>query len=189
MPSRGLLPSGVVARQTPVVESTAASALSARWLLLAILTWSYGAGAFEMLGLSPLSPSLVDGFGLTRFQVAFIVPSIYLGGLLFSLPGGRLADRIGVRPSFLGGLGLGALGLLAAALSPNFPTFLFCLHSCRSGILYASANRRARLQCSGRAEALDPWGRGRYNPARARKLGANQHTRRNANEGIQEADV
>ncbi len=46
---------------------------------------------FGMLGISPLSPSLVDGFGLTRLQVALIVPAIYLGGLLFSLPGGRLA--------------------------------------------------------------------------------------------------
>src|SRR5712671_3125667 len=76
----------------------------ARWRLLAILTTSYGAGAFGMLGISPLSPSLVEGFGLTRFQVAFLIPSIYLSGLLFSLPGGRLADRLGVRPAFLLGL-------------------------------------------------------------------------------------
>jgi MFS transporter, ACS family, aldohexuronate transporter len=100
---------------------------STRWLLLSILTASYGAGAFGMLGLSPLSPSLVDGFGLTRLQLAFMVPSIYLGGLLFSLPAGRLADHVGVRPSFLGGLALGAVGLLAAALSPSFVMFLLCL--------------------------------------------------------------
>jgi MFS family permease len=99
----------------------------ARWLLLAVLTTSYGAGAFGMLGISPLSPSLVEGFGLTRLQVAFIVPSIYVGGLFFSLPGGRLADRLGVRKSFLGGLALGAAGLAAAAWSPGFPTFLLSL--------------------------------------------------------------
>jgi len=104
-----------------------------RWRLLAALTASYGAGAFGMLGLSPLSPSVVDGFGLTRLQVAFIVPSIYLGGLLFSLPGGRLADRVGVRPSFLGGLALGAAGLLAGAVSPTFPTFLLCLFLAGTG--------------------------------------------------------
>ena len=95
------------------MSPTAAPAPSTRWFLLGLLTTSYGAGAFGMLGISPLSPSLVDGFGLTRLQVAFLVPSIYLGGLLFSLPGGRLADRLGVRPSFLGGLALGAVGLLA----------------------------------------------------------------------------
>ena len=109
------------------MSSTAAPPLSGRWLLLTILTASYGAGAFGMLGFSPLSPSLLEGFGLSRLEVAFIVPAIYLGGLFFSLPGGRLADRIGVRPSFLGGLAMGSLALLAAALSPTFPAFLFCL--------------------------------------------------------------
>ena len=85
--------------------------MATRWLLLAILTASYGAGAFGVLGISPLSPSLVTGFGLTRLELALIVPSIYLAGLLFSLPGGRLADRLGARPSLLGGLLIGAAGL------------------------------------------------------------------------------
>jgi MFS family permease len=98
-----------------------------RWRLLAILTASYGAGAFGMLGVSPLSPSLVHGFALSRLEVAFIVPSIYVGGLLFSVPAGRLADRIGVRPTLLGGLAVGGLALVAAAASPVFPAFLFCI--------------------------------------------------------------
>ena len=110
-----------------------APALSTRWRLLTVLTMSYGAGAFGMLGISPLSPSLVEGLGLTRFQVAFLVPSIYLSGLLFSLPGGRLADRLGVRPSFLGGLAVAAIGLIAAALAPGFLAFLFCLFVAGSG--------------------------------------------------------
>ena len=101
--------------------------MASRWFLLAILTGSYGAGAFGVLGISPLSPSLVAGFGLTRLQVALLVPAIYLGGLLFSLPGGRLADRVGARPSLLGGLLVGAAGLAAGALSPGFTTFLLCL--------------------------------------------------------------
>jgi MFS transporter, ACS family, hexuronate transporter len=101
--------------------------VAARWFLLAVLTASYGAGAFGMLGISPLSPSLVEGFALSRLQVAFIVPSIYVGGLFFSLPGGRLADRLGVRKSLLGGLALGAAGLVAGAWANGFPTFLFSL--------------------------------------------------------------
>jgi len=117
----------------PAAAASAAPALPARWRLLTVLTASYGAGAFGMLGISPLSPSLVEGLGLTRFQVAFLVPSIYLSGLLFSLPGGRLADRLGVRPAFLGGLAVGAIGLLAAALAPGFLAFLFCLFVAGSG--------------------------------------------------------
>lgn len=80
-----------------------------------------------MLGISPLSPSLVEGFRLTRLQVALIVPSVYLGGLFFSMPGGRLADRIGVRRSLLGGLAVGAGGLALASAVPGFTGFLICL--------------------------------------------------------------
>jgi MFS family permease len=98
-----------------------------RWPLLTVLTWSYGLGAFGVLGVSPLSPSLMEGLGLSRFELAFIVPSIYIGGLVFSLPGGHLVDRLGVRPTLLGALAVGGAGLLAAALAPHFVLFLLGL--------------------------------------------------------------
>ena len=104
-----------------------APATPRRWLLLTLLTVAYGMGAFGMLGVSPLAPSLVDGLRLSRLDVAFIVPSVYLGGLFFSLPAGHLADRWGVRPTFLGGLSLGAGGLALAAAAPRFSMFLGCL--------------------------------------------------------------
>jgi MFS family permease len=95
-----------------------------RWSVLAVLTGAYGLGAVGMLGVSPLTPSLMDGFGLDRLEVAFIVPSVYIGGLLFSLPGGHLADRWGVRPTLLGALMMGGAGLLGAAGAPSFLAFL-----------------------------------------------------------------
>lgn len=98
-----------------------------RWPLLAFLTTAYGLGAFGMLGVSPLTPSLVEGFHLSRLDVAFIVPCVYLPGLFFSLPAGHLADRLGVRPTFLGGLALAAAGLALAAAAPLFWLFLACL--------------------------------------------------------------
>ena len=45
-------------------------------------------GAFGMLGVSPLAPSLVEGFRLSRLDVAFIVPSVYPGGLLLAFAAG-----------------------------------------------------------------------------------------------------
>lgn len=104
-----------------------------RWTLLTVLTAAYGMGAFGMLGASPLTPSLVDGFALTRLEVAFIVPSVYVGGLLFSLPGGHLADRWGVRPTLLGALAVGGVGLLVAAAAPRFALFLLGLVIAGSG--------------------------------------------------------
>jgi MFS transporter, ACS family, hexuronate transporter len=98
-----------------------------RWSLLTFLTVAYGLGAFGMLGVSPLTPALVESFRLSRLDVAFIVPCVYLPGLFFSLPAGHLADRLGVRPTFLGGLALAALGLGLAAAAPRFWLFLACL--------------------------------------------------------------
>lgn len=98
-----------------------------------MLTCAYGLGAFGMLGVSPLSPALMDGFGLSRLDIAFIVPSVYVGGLLFALPGGHVADRWGVRPTLLGALAVGGLGLAVAALAPRFVVFLLCLVFAGSG--------------------------------------------------------
>ena len=101
--------------------------MARRWRLLAVLTFLYGVGAFALLGVSPLSPFLLEGFGLTRFQVGLLVPAVYLGGLVFSVPAGRLADRFGLRLCLAGGLTLGGLLLLAAAGTPTFAAFLACL--------------------------------------------------------------
>jgi len=98
-----------------------------------VLTCAYGLGAFGMLGVSPLSPALMQGFALSRLDVAFIVPSVYVGGLLFSLPGGHVADQWGVRPTLLGALVMGGVGLLAAAMAPHFFVFLLCLAFAGSG--------------------------------------------------------
>jgi MFS family permease len=104
-------------------------------------------GAFGMLGVSPLLPNLVEGFRLTRLDVAFVVPSVYLGGLLSSLPAGHLADRWGVRlllgaPAF--GLGLEARDSYAAAWA------VFAALSALVALLMALAGGAIHREC-GRA--------------------------------------
>jgi hypothetical protein len=59
---------GTVGCRVPAGALLPSSGVATRWFLLMILTGSYGAGAFGMLGISPLSPSLVEGFGLTRLR-------------------------------------------------------------------------------------------------------------------------
>ena len=91
------------------------SGVATRWYLLTILTGSYGAGAFGMLGISPLSPSLIEGFGLTRLQVAlmdlFPAPErgvamgikqmgLTLGGIASALVLPRVAAALGWRVAF-----------------------------------------------------------------------------------------
>ena len=101
--------------------------MARRWALLAVLTFLYGVGAFALLGVSPLSPFLLEGFRLTRLQVGLLIPAVYVGGLVLSVPAGRLADRFGLRVCLAGGLCLGGLVLLAAAVTPTFAAFLACL--------------------------------------------------------------
>lgn len=101
--------------------------MARRWTLLAVLTFLYGVGAFALLGVSPLSPFLLQGFRLTRFQVGLLIPAVYVGGLVLSVPAGRLADRFGLRACLAGGLTLGGLVLLAASATPSFAAFLACL--------------------------------------------------------------
>jgi sugar phosphate permease len=98
-----------------------------RWSILAILTAAYGAGAFGVLGASPLSPFLLRAFALTRVEIGLLLPAVYLSGLVFSLPAGRLADRFGPRSCLLGGLLLAGAMLVAGALVPTFPALLACL--------------------------------------------------------------
>lgn len=112
--------------------------MARRWMLLGVLTFLYGAGAFALLGVSPLSPFLLEGFGLTRFQVGLLIPAVYVGGLVFSVPAGRLADRFGLRVCLGGGLVLGGLGLLAGAAMPGFSAFLACLVI--AGVGWSSVN-------------------------------------------------
>ena len=135
-----------------------------RWLLLTLLTSGYGAGAFGMLGISPLSPSLVEGFGLSRLQVAFLVPSVYLGGLFFALPGGRLADRLGVRPSLLGGLALGRrrpVRRRVLAVLPRLPALpVRGRHRLERGQSRARQGHHGRLPAL--TSAASPWASSRW---------------------------
>lgn len=116
-------------KSTP--QSTTAERLAcfrvSRWPLLALLTSLYSVGAFGFLGVSPLSPFLLDGLSLTRFHVGLLLPAVYLGGLVFSIPAGRLADRWGVRVCLTGGLMLGGIMMLVGAAAPSFAAFLGCL--------------------------------------------------------------
>ncbi|MEK7371318.1 MAG: MFS transporter [candidate division NC10 bacterium] len=77
-----------------------------------------------MLGVSPLSPRLLEAFALSRLEVGLLLPAAYIGGLVFALPGGYLADRVGVRAAFVGGLLITGGPLVGAALAPSFPAFL-----------------------------------------------------------------
>ncbi|HKB25266.1 MAG TPA: MFS transporter [Methylomirabilota bacterium] len=95
--------------------------------VLTLATLAHALGALAALAVAPLSPLLLDAFGLSRLQVGLLLPAVYLGGVLMSLPAGWLTDRFGVR----GNLGLGQVltgaMVILAALSSGFGAMLACL--------------------------------------------------------------
>lgn len=95
--------------------------------VLTLATLAHALGALAALAVAPLSPFLLDAFGLSRLQVGLLLPAVYLGGVLMSLPAGWLTDRFGVR--FTLGLGQALTGamIVLAASSPSFGAMLACL--------------------------------------------------------------
>jgi MFS family permease len=89
-----------------------------------LVTLAHSLSALSVLSVAPLSPFLLEAFHLSRAQVGFLLPAIYLGGVVMSLPAGWLTDRLGVRLTLLLGQGLTGVMIGVAALSQEFPTFL-----------------------------------------------------------------
>ena len=69
--------------------------------------------------ITPLLPSYVDEFGLSKTEAGILVGAFPLGTLIGSLPGGWLAARLGVKPTVLIGLAGLAASSLAFAFAPG----------------------------------------------------------------------
>jgi len=98
-----------------------------RWAVLVLVTLAHALGALAVLSVAPLSPFLLDALHLSRAQVGLLLPAVYLGGVLMSLPAGWITDRLGVRVTL--GVGQAVIGVLVlvAALAGSLGTLLACL--------------------------------------------------------------
>src|SRR5262245_46554351 len=63
-----------------------------RWTMLALVTLAHAGGSLAVLSVAPLTPFLREAFHLSRVQVGLLVPAVYLGGVLMSLPAGWFTD-------------------------------------------------------------------------------------------------
>jgi MFS transporter, ACS family, aldohexuronate transporter len=98
-----------------------------RWSVLALVTVAHALGALSVLSVAPLSPFLLDAFELSRAQVGLLLPAVYLGGVMMSLPAGWLTDRLGVRLTLGGGLLLIGALVMAASWTRSVPALLGAL--------------------------------------------------------------
>ena len=98
-----------------------------RWAVLVLITLAHALGALAVLSVAPLSPFLLDALHLSRAQVGLLLPAVYLGGVLMSLPAGWLTDRLGVRLTLGAGQAVIGILMLVAALAGSLRTLLACL--------------------------------------------------------------
>src|SRR5687768_544034 len=98
-----------------------------RWPILALVTVAHALGALSVLSVAPLAPFLLEALELSRAQVGLLLPAVYLGGVVMSLPAGWLTDRLGVRLTLGGGLLVLGVLVLAASWARTLPGLLGAL--------------------------------------------------------------
>lgn len=86
-----------------------------RWVLWSFMLWGIGEGLWMFI-----QPLYVKSLGATPEQAGRVIGMWGLGRLLFILPAGILADRLGPRKLLLPGWYLGLAGVLIIALAPNW---------------------------------------------------------------------
>jgi MFS family permease len=91
------------------------------------VTLAHALGSLAVLSVAPLTPFLHEAFRLSRAQVGLLLPAVYLGGVLMSLPAGWLSDRHGVRRTLALGEALTGAMVLLAALAWGFGGLLAAL--------------------------------------------------------------
>ncbi len=98
-----------------------------RWSALALVTVVHALGSASVLAVAPLAPFILDALGLSRVQVGFLLPAVYLGGVLMSVPAGWLTERLGVRAPLVLGQVVAGVCVVLAALGAGFPLLLVLL--------------------------------------------------------------
>ena len=110
---------------------------NARSLFLLILTIF-----FYMVGFNSIetffSSYAVNTLGLKESNAAFILSASYISFIIFAIPSGMLAARIGRKKTMLAGLAVFAVGLLVAFFLPNVPVVIGILVV--GGIAWAAIN-------------------------------------------------
>jgi sugar phosphate permease len=72
-----------------------------RWAVLCITWIAYMSVYLVRTAVAPLSPFLIEGLSLSRFEVGLLVSASAFGYMAFQVPAGWLVDRIGIKKMLL----------------------------------------------------------------------------------------
>ncbi|WP_331236271.1 MFS transporter [Natronorarus salvus] len=88
------------------------------------ITAGHGVNEFFAIVVPPIIPLLVADFGISYGQAGFLLTVFFAMYVLFQLPAGALADRIGKRRLLVGGLFGMAAGIALAATASTYGTLV-----------------------------------------------------------------
>lgn len=94
------------------------------WLITAALMMGRAFAMFFTGVFGPLTPFLVDEFGLTEWQVGLCSAAIYAGAIILAVPMGKLIDRKGTRTPLIVGTFLIPVFMLSLSWSTGLPMML-----------------------------------------------------------------
>ena len=95
-----------------------------RHTVLVLLMGAFFSVMVARLVISPLIPTLMDAFDVSKGAMGLVLTGLWGTYALFQLPGGVLAGRYGERAVVVASLGLTGVGSLLLALAPSYAAFL-----------------------------------------------------------------
>ncbi|MFB6071002.1 MAG: MFS transporter [Halanaeroarchaeum sp.] len=84
------------------------------------VTVGHGVNEFFAIVIPPVIPLLVADLGITYGQAGFLLTVFFVMYLLFQLPAGIIADRVGKRVLMVSGLVGMSVGVLIAGMAPSY---------------------------------------------------------------------
>jgi len=108
-------------REETMEKAVSTEETSYRWvILMCAFLLNCFFNAFNLGAMAPLLPEIAEELNLTHTQLGIIWGALPLGIVLFSVIGGNLADRFGVKRVITQALIFGAIFCVARALFPSF---------------------------------------------------------------------
>src|SRR5262245_1883116 len=95
-----------------------------RWVILGVLFLVRFALGYQFQAMGSVGPLLVRDLGIAGADLGLLVGAFMLPGLLLSIPGGVLAQRVGDKPTVLLGIALMIAGGLLSGLAVSYRLLL-----------------------------------------------------------------
>ncbi len=121
--------------------------------VIPILLAFFAMGVADAMG--PMSAAVKENYQLSNVMATLLPFFVFIAFAVFSVPGGLLAARIGMKKLLLLGLGLNMVAMLVPCLiSPSFPMLVACIFALGVGTTF--------LQVAGNPIMRDVSAEGRY---------------------------